>query len=141
MPKKHDYPLHTERNVATFYLVGDIEEIEPGEDDLIYKGKVTITAIEFWDWELRPESYEDEEAEKIEWSEEQIQEIVANGISEILDIEVGDHEYAFYEPYQGVNLYRAPLKTPIVLIRTEHLLRPEGMPEEEGVEVTLVAEG
>jgi len=141
MPKKHEYPLHTERNVATFYLVGDIEEIEPGEDDLTVKDKVTITAIEFWDWGLRPESYEDEEGEEIKWSEEEIQEIVADGISEILDLEVGDHEQAYYESYQGFNLYRAPLKTPIVLIRTAPLLRPEGMPEEEGIEVTLVAEG
>jgi len=141
MPKKNKYPFHSVFGSAVFFLVGDIEEIEPGEDLLTVKDKVTITAIEFWDWGILSQLCEDEEDEETERTEEEMQELVSAAIYEFLDLRVGDHELAFYESYQGVNLYRAPLETPIVLIRTAPLLRPEGMPEEEDIEVTLVAEG
>jgi len=141
MEKKNEHPFHTVHNTAVFFLVGDIEKIDPGEDLLTVKDKVTITAIEFWDWGIRSELWEDEEDEETERTEEQMQELVSDAIYEFLDLRVGDHEHALYESYHGVNLYRAPLETPIVLIRTAPLLRPEGMPEEEDIEVTLVSEG
>ena len=139
MPKKNDHPLHTEKNVATFYLVGYIDEIETEEDGLNIKNKVTITAIEFWDWGILPET--DEEDEDDELSEEQIQEVVADSITEILDIEVEDYKHAYYNSFRGLNLYRAPLKKPIVLLRTAPLLRNSEIPEEDQIEVTLITEG
>jgi len=142
MPVKNKYPLCTEQDVASIYLVGDIERIdEEEEDDWIIRRKVTITAIEFWDWGILPDDDEDDEGEEIVRTEEQIQEIVAEVLSQILEVEVGDYKWAFYDSFRGVNLYRAPLKTPIVLLRTTPLLRPDGLPEEEDIEVTLITEG
>jgi hypothetical protein len=141
MSKKKKHPYHEEFGSAVFHLVGNIEEIDPGEDALTIKDKVTITAIEFWDWGILEDLDEDEDDEENERTEEQMQKLVADAIYELLDIRVGDYEHAYYESIQGVNLYRAPLKTPIILLRTEPLLRPEGTTDEEVVEVTLVAEG
>jgi hypothetical protein len=141
MPKKNKYPFHSVKESAVFLLVGDIEKIDPGEDLLTIKDKVTITAIEFWDWGILSDCYDDDEDEETEKAEEEMQEIITDVIYAELELEVGDYKHALYNSYQGVNLYRAPLKTPIVLIRTAPLLRPEGMPEEEDIEVTLVAKG
>lgn len=134
---KTKHPLHQETDVATLYLVGEVEEVESPEEEMLVKKKVTITAIEFIDWGIIPDrEYDESDGEESEWTDEQIQELVAEQVQELLDLEVGNYEHALYLSGIGANAYRAPLKKPIVMLRTGLLLRPIGA--DDDVKVTIV---
>lgn len=106
-------PFHKEESVATFFLVGE-DSVETDEETGETTDTFTITHLEFLDWGILPDD-DDEEAEEL--SDDQIAEIVQDTVLGLLDLEIGEHEHAFYYDYIGVNLYRAPLKNAIVVVR------------------------
>jgi hypothetical protein len=113
LDSKADYPLLTEQNVATFYLVGDKETVTD-EESWEKTETFTITHLEFIDWGILPDD-DDEDVEEL--TEEQVTEAVQEMVRELLDLEIGDYEHSYYNSFHGYNFYIAPLKDAIVVIR------------------------
>ena len=108
---KFQTPFFKAENVATFYLVGE-DQSDTNDETGETKETFTITHLEFIDWGILPEGEEEEEL-----TDEQIAEAGQEVVREVLDLEIGAHEHAFYNSFNGFNLYRAPLKNAIVVVR------------------------
>jgi hypothetical protein len=110
---KYKNPLASFENCATFYLAGD-DNTEYNDETGERTDTFTITHLEFIDWGILPDG-DDEDIDEL--TEEQVAEAVQEMVRELLDLEIGEHEHAYYNSYNGWNLYRAPLKEAIVIVR------------------------
>jgi hypothetical protein len=108
---KFKAPFFEAESVGTFYLVGEVQA-ETNEETGETTETFTITHLEFIDWGILPEDEEEEEL-----TDEQIAEAVQEVVNDLLDFEIGAHEHAYYNSFHGFNLYRAPLKNTIVVVR------------------------
>ena len=113
---KRVYPYHEEKMVS-YYLAGDIN-YTGNEDDEEGIALIAITHIEFIDTGILPPDIVEDESIDMDEDDEiytlaMCQDMISNHIEESLDIEVGD-----YEEVPGAGIYRAPLKKPIVLLRS-----------------------
>jgi hypothetical protein len=113
MSGKIKNPFHEAEGIATFFLVGD-DKTERNEETGEKTETFTITHLEFIDWGIIPDA---DDYEDIKITPEDEVEIVRQLIFDILELEVGDHKPAHYNSYNGWNLYRAPLKDAIVVVR------------------------
>jgi hypothetical protein len=113
MDGKFSSPFFVAQNIATFFLVGD-DKTETNEETEEKTETFTITHLEFIDWGILPD---DNDEDVGELTKEQVAEAVQEMVLELLDLEIGEHEHAYYNSYNGWNLYRAPLKDAVVVVR------------------------